>query len=332
MEEEEQKNVERLSSLLRSRSPTTIFFESFFIILIDLTALVGNVLVCFVFYKKPMLRTITNVYIGALAISDVLISVLVMPCTAMIFIKGEWIFTDVVCQYQGFVVLLLAWASLHIMTLTAINRYYRVVRPNVYTKWFSIKSSIVMICSTLVIIIIVIVIPIAGAWSHFTFRPGKGTCFMTFNKSFKTTRMVYIAGVVLFYSVLPMIIIFICYYKVLKTVKNHTTVIHPSFKNPLQKREQARATSMSVREVNVTRTLFCMVVGFVVCWIPVIIVEMLNSFLGTASLPRGAYLCYLYFAYISSALNPIIYGVMNKTFRRELFSVLLLRKTEVCLS
>lgn len=328
MDEEEQKNIERLSRLLRSRSPATIFFESFFIIVIDITAFVGNVLVCYVFYKKPVLRTITNVYIGALAVSDVLISVLVIPCTAIILIKGEWIFNNGVCQYQGFVVLLLAWASLHIMTLTSINRYYRVVRPNVYTNWFSIKSSLAMICVTLVIIIIVIVFPIASGWSHFTFRPGKGTCFMTFNKSFKTTRLVYIAGVVLFYSILPMIVIFFCYYKVFKKVRNHITLIHPSLQNPLGNREQVHATSMSIREVNVTRTLFCMLVGFLVCWIPVIIVEMLNSFQGTASLPRGAYLCYLYFAYISSALNPIIYGVMNKTFRRELLSVLLLRKTD----
>lgn len=328
MDDEEQKNIDRLSKLLRSRSPTTNFFESFFIILIDITAFVGNVLVCYVFYKKPILRTITNVYIGALAVSDVLISVLVMPCTAATFIKGQWIFNDMFCQYQGFVVLLLAWASLHIMTLTAINRYFRVVRPNLYTKWFSIKSSIVMICVTLVIIIIVIVIPIASGWSHFTFRPGKGTCFMTFNKSFRTIRLVYIGGVVLFYSIIPMIVIFFCYYKVFKKVKNHTTLIHPSLQNSLGNREQAHSTNMSVREVHVTRTLFCMLVGFLVCWIPVIIVEMLNSFLGTASLPRGAYLCYVYFVYISSALNPIIYGVINKTFRRELLSVLLFRKTE----
>jgi melatonin receptor type 1A len=283
-----------------------------------------------VFYKRPILRTITNVYIGALSVSDVLMSVLVMPWTVIILIKGEWVFVDAVCQFQGFMVLLLAWSSLHIMTLTAINRYCRVVKPNTYRKWFYIKSSIATIAVTLVTIIVVILTPILGGWSHFTFRPGKGTCFMTFKESFKTTRRVYIAVVVLVYSVCPMFIIFLCYYRVFRTVRHHATLIHPKLQNPLAAgRENIHPASMSVREVHITRTLFCMVVGFLVCWIPVIIVEMMNSFMGTASLPRSAYLCYLFFAYISSAINPIIYAVINKTFRRELLSVLSHRNTNL---
>lgn len=88
MDVKEQHNIEKLSKLLRSRSIEQVVLETMLVLVIEITALVGNCVVCYVFYKIPRLRTVTNVYVGALAISDVLMAALVMPWTIGILIKG----------------------------------------------------------------------------------------------------------------------------------------------------------------------------------------------------------------------------------------------------
>ena len=41
--------------------------------------------------------------------------------------------------------------------------------------------------------------------------------------------------------------------------------------------------------------------------------------------PREAYLAYSFLAVFSSALNPLIYGVLNKSFRKDYLKVLCCR-------
>lgn len=187
--------------------------------------------------------------------------------------------------------LLSAWTSLHVITLAAINRYFCVVKSHLYKRWFTIKSSVTTVTVVIAAVIVVIVIPILCGWSQFTFRPGKGTCFMTFNKNMATTRKAYIGINVFVYLVLPMIVIFVCYYKVFKTVRNHVTVIQHSL------RDRSKCDNkiiLHMRELRVTRTLFCMVIGFVICWIPVTVVEIMNSFLGNINtqIPNNIFLAY----------------------------------------
>lgn len=313
----EEENRKRLQRELSTRQVSTVVLESAFLVAIQLTALAGNTLVCWVIYKKPRLRTVTNVYVVGLALSDVFMAVLIMSWSSGILMTGQWVFGVGLCRFQGSLIVVSAWASLHTMTLTALNRYFRVVRPNLYRKWFTIKTSIVMVLSVWVCASLLVASPVIAGWTYFTFRPGKTTCFMTFHAEYETFRRVYTYIMVLLYTIIPMITIALCYFKVFRVAKRHTNSIRPA----LQARHLSNQT-MSVREIKITRTLFAMVVGFGLCWIPVTIIEFLNTLQGTGSLPRGAYLGYIYLVYLSNAINPIIYGVINKSFRRELARVL----------
>lgn len=76
---------------------------------------------------------------------------------------------------------------------------------------------------------------------------------------------------------------------------------------------------MSVEEVNITKTLFAMVLGFTICWVPVFVIEFTDSATGNHSLPRRVYLLNVFLVSISSAINPVIYGVLNRTFRLEYY-------------
>ena len=62
-----------------SRGIVLVVVESCIFLALDLTALVGNTLVCVALYKNISLRTITNNFILSLALTDLSMAVLAMP-------------------------------------------------------------------------------------------------------------------------------------------------------------------------------------------------------------------------------------------------------------
>ena len=59
------------------------------------------------------------------------------------------------------------------------------------------------------------------------------------------------------------------------------------------------------------------VVFFSLCWTPVLLIDIVDTILGRWTFPREAYVAYTFLASISRALNPFIYGVLNKNFRTD---------------
>jgi melatonin receptor type 1A len=75
-----------------------------------------------------------------------------------------------------------------------------------------------------------------------------------------------------------------------------------------------------------THTLFAIVIVFIVCWTPVLIIDIIDTIDGKWSLPRAVYASYTFLATISNAINPVIYGLMNPTLRGGYLDLLLCRK------
>jgi len=83
---------------------------------------------------------------------------------------------------------------------------------------------------------------------------------------------------------------------------------------------------ISSEEIRLTRTLFVTVLAYLICWTPALVVDFVEKGVGHFSLSRGVYVMYTFFGITSSSLNPIIYGALNQTFRREYKKVLCFKK------
>ena len=129
---------------LASRPTYLIAIESGIMLLITVTAFVGNFLICFALLRNPRLRTATNLLILVLAITDLLSACLTQTIATIVLMKGKWI-VDVnpldvrnfLCLLQGVMSPALIGLSVHIMALTALNRYICVVHQRLYNKIFS---------------------------------------------------------------------------------------------------------------------------------------------------------------------------------------------------
>ena len=139
------------------------------------------------------------------------------------------------------------------------------------------------------------------------FHPFKFFCFLQIDSGPFTAFLVTV------YVGLPTFIIAFCYLRIFQTVRSHS--------NNFQATSGSQNT-VNVEEIRITRTLFVIVVFFNLCWTPILVIDMVDTVQGRWSLPREAYVAYNFLAVLSSALNPVIYGVMNKNFQREYLKIL----------
>ena len=275
-------------------------------LLILLFLFVGNCLTLLVMLLNRRMRTIPNMFVASLALSDLLLGLCSsVPFGVPALVTSHWLFNDTACQFQGYVSIILVLASIHTLVLMAVNRYYKIVKPAKYQRYFTKKKTLIMIlvswfssfCAPL---------PFVLSGGKMVFHPAKFFCYY----SIANTNMYY--GSPLYIGV-PTCVIIYCYLRIFTTVRNHNRNVHlPG--NPI--------SSVNVEEVKVARTIFVVVVFFNLCWIPVLTVNVLDNVFQRWIFPTDVYIFYTLLGTFSSAVNPLIYGVMNKSFRTNYLKVL----------
>ena len=88
MNANEETNTE-IEDILGARSTEIVVFESILMLVINAVAFLGNFLICWTIYRNNRLHTVTNIYILALAISDMLMACVVMPFSSGTIITGK---------------------------------------------------------------------------------------------------------------------------------------------------------------------------------------------------------------------------------------------------
>ena len=107
---------------LATRSLSSTAGEAFLYAFIVTVGTVGNIAVLLVLYRNRRLRNIPAYFVVSLAISDIVMLDICAPFSIAVLITGEWMFGDIICQIQGFLVMWVACASLGTLALVAVNR------------------------------------------------------------------------------------------------------------------------------------------------------------------------------------------------------------------
>ncbi|XP_020626345.1 melatonin receptor type 1B-B-like [Orbicella faveolata] len=295
---------EILSVELATRVKALVWTETVLFAVINVVALLSNLLTCYAVYRNQTLRTLSNMFVIALVVSDILMSTWCMPFSIVTLFHGQWIFGEIFCQFHGFGAFTFGLASLQTMGLIAVSRYFCVVKPEKYAVLFKKQRALLYIAVVWCVAFAGSVPPFFFNNVGFEFQPGKAMCLYTFESNIAYTvfiECVYVAA--------PLTIITICYTKVFyKVSKSNKVFSHENNHHRLR---------VNVEEAKVTKTLAAVMVGFTCCWLPVSVMDNIDAARGEHTLPRQAYLTYAFLAYLSSTINPLIYGATNKQFRRE---------------
>ena len=194
---------------LPSRGLPVIITEESVCMVLSIT---GNSLVCIAAYRNPNLRSTTNLYIIALAVSDLLCATIEMPSTFTTLIIGRWDFGDILCQIQGSGGVFANYVTPATLGLTAFNRYMKIVKTNHYNKIFSpCRSKIWLSCLWLSFALYLLIVRVTD-WIRIEFNQSFAVCSFAYPTS--ESRIIHCCITIGLLFVLPLCVGIFHYYEI----------------------------------------------------------------------------------------------------------------------
>ncbi|XP_074833781.1 G-protein coupled receptor 61 [Carettochelys insculpta] len=309
----------------------------FFMLLIDLTAIVGNVAVMTVIIKTPALRKF--VFVFHLCLVDLLAALTLMPLAMLsssAFFNST-IFGEAVCRVYLF--LSVCFICLCVLSISAINveRYYYVVHPMRYEVKMTVGLVVCVLVGVWIKAVVMSVIPVLGWLSPD--RMGTAPAYSSRSCSLQWSKSsyckVFVVSFAVCYFLLPVLIILVVYcsmFKVARVAALHHGPLPTWMDTPRQRSESLSSRSTMVTSSGGPRTtpqrtfgggkaaIVLLAVGgqFLFCWLPYFSFQIYSALSSQPFPGRQVESVVTWIGYFCFTSNPFFYGCLNRQIRREL--------------
>ncbi|KAI6066649.1 Neuropeptide FF receptor 1 [Aix galericulata] len=288
---------------------------------IFLMCMIGNILVCFIVVKNRQMRTVTNMFILNLAISDLLVGIFCMPTTLVDNLITGWPFDNTMCKMSGLVQGMSVSASVFTLVAIAVERFRCIVHP--FRQKLTLRKALVTIA---VIWVLALLIMCPSAITLTVTREEHHFMVDTYNNSYPLyscweawpeTEMRRIYTTVLFSHiyVAPLALIVVMYTRIAFKLFKSAAPAHGA------RPEEPEGRKVSRRKAKVINMLIIMALFFTLSWLPLWTLMLLMDYGCLSERQLRLVAVYVFpfahwLAFFNSSANPIIYGYFNENFRR----------------
>lgn len=157
------------------------------------------------------------------------------------------------------------------MCAIAINRFFAITKPFLFTSVFAPQNIRIMIVFLWLLPFLATVPPLAG-WGYYAFQPGKAFCIYPFN-----VNIIYTVLVEVLFIVTPTNVIIICYKKCYTAMRQNNRRIAGMTEGRAGGQAGAHRRA---QESRATRTMMTATAGYMICWVPVAIIDFADVFTG----------------------------------------------------
>ena len=265
--------------------------------LIILIGTVGNSLVIYVIFSRRKMRTVTNILLLNLAISDISFLVICVPFQAYKYAAFSWPYGNLSCKLVQYFLYVTAYVTVWTLTAIAWTRFLIVVCSN-QTARFRTRKNAVCLCAIIWMIMLAVNIPIIKYHRINTFD-----VYTYCGIEKKHTWSIFMSFFVCAYAI-PLTLI-CCLYMLIVI---HLRINQGTTLNKSSRERTARACKVIV----------IVVVVFGVSWAPLHINSILSYF---NKLPTPAFyevfrIIWHCMAYGNSLANPFIYNYASEEFKK----------------
>lgn len=293
---------------------TAIFYGSTFAI-----GLIGNSLIVYSVAHFRRMKSLSNVFLASLATADLIVIVFCVPVKFAQLFSFSWTFGTFLCKFVHYIQSLSAICSVYTLTAMSIERYYAIMYPVECRYICTMSQTKRIICLTW---IGSIVLAMPTLWMQILLEVGEGPhqraywCVRDWNN--EVPWKIYELYLFIIILIIPLIIMSYSYAHIchkLWSVMNDRNGDFPLAINQPTVYIDASANKMS----QVIKMLITVVIIFVICWTPILVINLMTAFsiipiLNYGHLKAVRTTCHL-LSYANSCVNPIIYGFMSRNFR-----------------
>jgi len=257
----------------------------------------------------------------SIAVSDFLSCAIPVPLSIARHFQKEWPFGLAGCQAHAFMIFLLALVSITHLVAISAGKYLTITRSLSRDSYFNKKKVILIILGSWIYSLTFSVAPLVG-WSRYGLEGTNVTCSVRWDSSLPSDQA-YFGVVILTCYFLPLAVITLCYYKIHQVSKQ--IVVNTTHRGGLA----ITATEALLRRHQKSAVYFLAIIaGFVIPWSPYAAVSFLLV-LGRKVSPVATSACSV-LAKISFSLNPLLYAIFHRKFRRRfILSVPITRSNKV---
>ncbi|KAL5268679.1 hypothetical protein ACHWQZ_G002510 [Mnemiopsis leidyi] len=276
--------------------------------LICIVTIIGNCLVLLAICTCRHLRSISNLYIGNLALVDFIIGVCTMPITVWTLSLNSWQLGQAGCLVTATIDNLAIACSLWTLAASAVDRCFAILRPFKYNRLMNKNIARSMLGAVWLLSLCLALCPVIG-WDSYVYSWFSFSCGI--NPAAKGHDRYFFLFYTLVALIIPLVVVVACYIPIY-IVSRRANKIHASQTQPGHSKRQMQAAFLVIIIVSV----------FTLTTLPIMTVGMLSWLKVIDSIPLLAAIVFHIMLYSNSALNPILYGVFNTSFREVYKSML----------
>ncbi|XP_028251719.1 B2 bradykinin receptor-like [Parambassis ranga] len=276
-----------------------------YIVIISVLGIIFNVfvLMVFFFHKKPC--TVAEIYLGNLAGADLLLTSFLPFWAVYVRNKFNWTLGNTMCRLVNTVIHMNANCSNYFLVLVSIDRYLALVHPLSHE---TMRRPGFAKCGCLLVwgLGLLLSVPTIVYRKTATNYSNVTICFLDMDvKAYLTFELVLIT----FGFVIPICIISFCTVKIIMALKNR----------------MADGVHAQKMENKATTLVLVVLLAFLICWVPFHVMRILSLLSRYKIVPGCDFFrnvaysrqFFSYFAFFNSVLNPILYVVVGKNFRKK---------------
>ncbi|VFV24923.1 g-protein coupled receptor 161 [Lynx pardinus] len=305
------------------------------IIIITVFVCLGNLVIVVTLYKKSYLLTLSNKFVFSLTLSNFLLSVLVLPFVATSSIRREWIFGVVWCNFSALLYLLISSASMLTLGVIAVDRYYAVLYPMVYPMKITGNRAVMALVYIWLHSLIGCLPPLFG-WSSVEFDEFKWMCVAAWHR-----EPGYTAFWQIWCALFPFLVMLVCYGFIFRVARVKARKVHcgtvviveedpqrdgrknssTSTSSSGSRRNAFQGVVYSANQCKALITILVVVGAFMVTWGPYMVVITSEALWGKNYVSPTLETWATWLSFTSAICHPLIYGLWNKTVRKELLGM-----------
>ncbi|XP_027130391.1 5-hydroxytryptamine receptor 1D [Larimichthys crocea] len=335
------------------------------LVVVTLATVLSNAFVIATIFLTRKLHTPANFLIGSLAVTDLLVSILVMPISILYTVSKTWSLGQIVCDIWLSSDITFCTASILHLCVIALDRYWAITDALEYSKRRTMRRAAVMVGVVWVISISISIPPLF--WRQAKAHEELTECMVNTDQISYTLYSTFGA----FY--VPTVLLIILYGRIyvaarsrifktpssgkrfttaqliqtsagsslcsLNSSSNQEAHLHsgnvggggsPLFMNSVKVKLAdsvvERKRLCAARERKATKTLGIILGAFIVCWLPFFVGTLVMAICKECWFDPVLFDIFTWLGYLNSLINPVIYTAFNDEFKQAFQKLMKLRR------